>query len=553
MTNNPPALRQSTSNAVCRWQSRTCTATFTSPTADKALIVLSAVLGGGCGTQVIPPPGFVLIRDRTEDNLQVVVWYYEGAPPMNAVSVYANDDRSMQVRAIEYSGAAQTLALDRVTVYTDESGHCNSGDSGIIAQPDEIIYSLIANRYASTSQSGYRGGLTRLFESVSPQWWNNWWDSDDDEDRTRCTHHHAICNSYGSWRHECQLSSDRDWIAILCTFRGGSSGPKRMTSLLAPPIMATSGVTGHLSAFGIFTSTRAPVMLNTTVGNTAAMLPFNYQFRLNGLLLGQGTNFDVMSHDGLYGYQMRTSDDDQPRGDGSLRGVDLQSARQILFQLEVGGSQEELEQLLGVLYRTLIPQRDIDWELIWRHPAQEPRMVWCRPIQLPRAIDDKTSVLAPQKVALLCADPRHYSAVARRVYIPVTPAGVATPLLTTAHNDGDIPAYPVVRIVGPSSGPPVSRVELVNRAGQVTFDVALTLPARSVLIGDMGARVTGAPRSTITLDGQSKYGSWQLPRAPFRIDPAPFALNGDNDIFLRTTPPGAPVVCSLDYRDTWAG
>jgi hypothetical protein len=69
----------------------------------------------------------------------------------------------------------------------------------------------------------------------------------------------------------------------------------------------------------------------------------------------------------------------------------------------------------------------------------------------------------------------------------------------------------------------------------------------------MDARVTGAPRSTITLDGVSKYGAWQLPRSPFRIDPDPYAVDGDNVLYMRTEPAGVPLVCTLDYRDTWAG
>lgn len=282
------------------------------------------------------------------------------------------------------------------------------------------------------------------------------------------------------------------------------------------------------------------------------MLPFAYQFRLNGLLVGDNTPYAVNSHEGLYGYSMRTSDDDQSRGDGALRGVDLQSARHVLFEIEVGGTETEVEQLLGVLYRTLAPQRDVDWELVWRHPSQAARMIRCRPVEMPRQVDDTRTKLAPQPVQLRAADPRHYSAVAKRVEVAVTPAGEA-PVYTTVTNDGNIAAYPRITIVGPPTGQAVSRIELVNASGLVTFDVQMTLPARGVLVGDMEARVTGAPRSTITLDGQSKYGSWQLPREPFRLDADPFVTNGDNQLYLRTEPPGAPVTCTLDYRDTWAG
>ena len=549
MANQPPTLRQSSSNSMCRGEGRNLTATFSAPTIAKNLIVVTAVLGGGSVCTLTAPAGFVLIRDKTVGRLQVAMWYYEGAPITNSVTINASNDRSMQIRIKEYSGAAQTLALDKVAVLTNISDRCDSGYTGITAQADEVVVAAVANRHASCTQSGFSGGLTRLFESVSPQYYGRY-GSNVDDDRTRLTFHHLIANAIGSYRLYCYLSSYRDWIAIIATFRGGSSGPKRMTSTLADPVLRQSG-SGTLTAFGPLKSTVAPAMLSTA-GGSGQILPFVFQFKFNGLLLGINSRYDVVSHDGLYGYNMRTSDDDQPRGDGAQRGVDLQSSRQVLFQIEVGGVENEVEQLIGVLYKTLRPQRDTDWELIWRHPAMGARLIRCRPIELPREVNDTRTKLAPLPVQLRAADPRHYSAILKSVVVPVTPAG-SEPVTITVTNEGDIPAYPVITIMGPSSGPPVNRVELVNNTGLVSFDVQLTLPFRTVLVGDMDARVTGAPRSSVTLDGVPKYGSWQLPRTPFRIDPAPDAPDGENVLFVRTDPPGAPIVCTLDYRDSWAG
>lgn len=150
-------------------------------------------------------------------------------------------------------------------------------------------------------------------------------------------------------------------------------------------------------------------------------------------------------------------------------------------------------------------------------------------------------------------DPRHYSAVPKTVTIPVTPAGASDVLATSVINAGDIEAYPLIRIVGPPSGEPVSRIELVNATADVTFDVTASIPPKATLLGDMEARITGAARSVITLDGQSKYGSWQPPREPFFIAPDPVAPGGVNALFLRTVPAGAAVTCTLEYRDCFAG
>lgn len=552
-----PSLRQAASNTVCKGQSRQCTVTFNEPTTEKNLVVLVCVAGGGAAvTPTVVPSGFTFLRSASTGGMTMTMWYWEGAPRLTSITVTSPADRSLQVRAMEYNGVAQSNALDRITVRTPASSSSDSVDTGVTgtpAQPDHLVVSVVANRHASTVQSGFIGGLSRLFESVSPQYFGLW-GSNADSDRTRMTVHEVVAYAFRSWQLLCRLSSMREWISFIVIFRGGSSGPKRLTSTTAPPMIATNGPAGSamLSAFGKFTSTRAaPVM--STQGGTATMLPFAYQYRANGLLLGVNTRYHVVSHDGLYGYTMRTSDDDQPRGDGALRGVDLQSAREILLMLEVDGVEAEVEQLLGVLYRAVTPQRDLDWEFVWRHPSQGARMIRCRPVELPREVTHDRTKLAPQAIQLRAADPRHYSAVAKHVEIPATPAGVTEPLRVSVVNAGDIPAYPRITIVGPKTGAAVNRVELVNETGLVTFDVQLTLPPRSVLVGDMEARVTGAPRSSITMDGQSKYGSWQLPRAPFRIDPAPYAIDGENLLYLRTDPPGADVTCTLDYRDTWAG
>lgn len=544
-----PTLRQSTSNAVASGQARSVTATLTEPTVQGNLIVVIAISSGGSAAVLTGPTGFTLIRDRSVGNLRIAVWYREGAPPTSSFVVTINMDRSLQVRVMEYAGAAQSGALDRVTVLTNTSQQPVTGTSGATAQADEIIVACIGNRYASTTQSGFSGGLTRLFEQVSPQYWG-FFATDADENRTRLTVHQLVSATIGSFSLSALLSSVRDWIAVLCTFKGGSSGPKRFSSTLASPALQISG-SGGLTAFGPLKSTGAAPAL--TVTGSANIGPFVYQYLLNGLLIGQGTSYEVISHEGLEGWDIRTSDDDQPRGDGALRGIDLQSARQLVFEVEVLGSQTEVETRIDALYRALVPQRDEDWDLVWRHPGRPLRMLRCRPTQLTRELDWARSILTSQPIALRAADPRHYSAVLHRTEIPVTPAGAATPTTIAVTNTGNIAAHPLITVTGPTSGPQVTRVSLVNVTTDVAFDVATVIPARATLIGDMEARATGAPRSAITLDGQSKYGSWQLPRTPFRIDADPVAPGGVNTLYLETVPAGAPISCVLAYRDTWAG
>jgi hypothetical protein len=544
-----PQLQQSAFNSICKGESRVVRATFETPTSQGNLLFVSAVITGGWSSvSGADPAGFTLIRDRFVDGLQVVCWYREGAPATSSVEITVSSDRAVQLRAFEYSAAAQTNALDKVTVLTSFSSRCDTGTTGNTAQADSIVIATIANRYASTTQSGFTGGLIKLFESVTPQTWHS--GSNSDSDRSRCSHHHFISNSIASWFCRSYLSSQRGWIAILCTFKGGSSGPKRMSSLNANPVVNTeaSGGSAVLSAFGPLKSTSQPAMLQTTTGGWARIAPANYQYLLNGwtgLRIGHGTQWRVESVEGLEGWVVRTSDDDLPRGDGALRGVDLQGSRLVQIKVNTSGTRAEVEDQMDTLYRALLPQKDQDWELIWRHPGRPVRILRCRPVDLTRELNQLEALLNNQVIQLRAADPRHYSVEEHTIDIPVTPSDAVNPVITTVTNAGNGPAYPEIRVI--SAGDEVTRVLLENVTHDLAFDVRALLPDGSALVGDMEARATGAPRSIVTIDGISKYGGWQHPRDAFRLNP------GANDLQLSTEPAGADVEATITYRDTWSG
>lgn len=547
-----PTLRQTAGNSCGSGQSRSVTVTLTQPTIEKNLIVIFAVSTHG-DANMTAPAGYTLIRDKSQGDLRCAMWYRESAPATSSVTITTNRDRSVQVRVMEYAGASQSGSLDQITVITSQDNRPRTGITGTIAQADSIVVAGIANHYASTVQSGFSGALTRLIETVSPQQWG-FGRSDSDDLRSRLTVHHCITNSVAQFFLECLLSSTRHWIAILVVFKGGSLGPARMSSTVtATTNELTTAGSGSLTAFGPLASvnlstTGASPML-VTDGVQARIGPFNYQYRLGGwtgLLIGASTDYRVDETDGLEGWELRTSDDDLPRGDGSLRGVDLQAARQVLFKLGAEGTEEQIEQAMDILFRALVPQRDSDWELIWRHPGRPLRMMRARPINLQRELTPQQAVNPDQEFVVRAADPRHYSAFVRQATIPNT-IGSATPIPTGVLNEGNGFAYPTIRIAGPTSGPPVTRVQLTNSSNDVAFVVEAVLPTGSTLQGDMEARATGAPRSVVTIDDQSKYGAWQHPRDTWRLDP------GNNAVFLQTVPAGAPVTCVLTYRDTWSG
>lgn len=538
-------MRQNAGAEIATGQAYECRVVLDEPTIDNNLVIVVAVLTGSHAKITRPPDGFTLIRERIEGDLKVAVWYRQAAPSMSSVTVGLSHRKAMQVRVFEYRYGHQSNALDKVAVFTSTTNLCRTGTL-ITAQDDSIIFAVVANRNASCTQQGFTGGLIKLVESTSPLTGAGI-DTDIDDRRTRLTVHQAVTTAITTVGLTAKLSSARNWVAMLISFRGGSLGPARLTSRKGGGLRF--GGTAALTVFGALRTVTTAVNDPLRVGGKVQMRigPFDYQYRLNGwdgLLIGAGTGYDVVSIDGLEGWDMRTSDADQPRGEGALRGTDLQAPRLIVFQVDAGGTETEVETALDLLYRALIPQRDEDWELIWRHPGRPLRLLRCRPTNLIRGLDYRTTLLQEQKFALRCADPRHYAAGETIVAIPPSPA--AAPSETSVVNIGNAPAYPLIRVVGAGSTP-VTRIELVNTTTDVTFDVQAILPAGATLLGDMPARSSGAPRSIVTIDGQSKYGGWQFPREAFRLNP------GLNSIALRTVPDGAPVTCTLTYRDTWSG
>lgn len=550
-----PELVQSAYNTVGKEQSRVCTATFSQPTRPGSLIVAIVAAAGTLPSDVhMHSSGFTKIGERGLRDIQGAVYVRANAPSMISVQFHTEDaDKSMQVRLIEYSGISQAAnVIDRINIESSDSDSPHTGYTGTTSQADELVLGVVISQYASTAQYGWTGGFTRLYENTSPQSYRG--ESDRDWERSRMSVHQIITTQTGTFQLKGRLSTDRRWMGFIVSLRGGTSGPLRMTSKLQPPTLVTGG-RGNLSVFGPLQSKAQPPVLVT--GGRGWVAPFNYQYRLggrNGLLIGSGTNFHVQGTEGLNGWVVRTSDEDRPRADGAYRGIDLAGSRNVIFHMNVGRGRDEVERNMDALYRALIPQRDTDWELIWRHPTHGVKMLRVRPGDLLRDRNNKQLIFASQDFVLRAADPRHYSAVPKRISIPVTPPSlIDDPIKTKVFNIGNSPAYPVITITGPTSGEPVTRVQLVNETALVNFELTMILQAGSTVTADMDARITGAPRSVISLDGQSKYGAWQLPREPFRIDSDPTGFGGYNELSLRTVPEGAPITCTLEYRDTWYG
>src|SRR5690606_25605130 len=118
-------------------------------------------------------------------------------------------------------------------------------------------------------------------------------------------------------------------------------------------------------------------------------------------------------------FEVRTSDSDQPRGDGGIRGLDYVAPRTIAFELvawDVGdGDGWTYEATWAAVREALRPSRDTAFPLTFKRPGQPERLIYCRPVSLVRQEQWSTfgrSGYPP--IVLRAVDPRIYSTEVRR-------------------------------------------------------------------------------------------------------------------------------------------
>lgn len=287
------------------------------------------------------------------------------------------------------------------------------------------------------------------------------------------------------------------------------------------------------------------------------------QYAYRGLTFGRNCDIMVNRAEGFEGFEARTSDSDQPRGDGALRGLDYVAPRTIAFELntwEPDGDGAVYEAGWATIRRTFAPSREADHELTFKRPGAPERMIRCRPIQLVRSEDWKQfNRYGYPPVVLRAVDPRIYSTEEHSAnLLPYNVSGGGTDFgidfaadFTGAatfelvvNNDGDADAFPLIRFYGPSSDS-FTAVQLINSTTGQTLDIATTVASGSILTADMAAAVTGAPRDVISMDGASRYGAWALPRRPFALAP------GDNLLRMLVTGTSTGVIANLTWHDTW--
>lgn len=274
---------------------------------------------------------------------------------------------------------------------------------------------------------------------------------------------------------------------------------------------------------------------------------------------GPGSDYRILSEEGLEGFEVRVGDRELPREDGSIPGLHLVSSREFMIVVRVEGvDDEDLETKLAALEVATVPSRSTEHRYVFLEAGRAERFIRARVTRRSRPRDAELVGAHTAEVSIMfrAADPRIYSSALKSINVPVfeasgggfdlpadLPINMTAPsqALGNATNDGARDAYPLLRFQYVSGT--VTGVLLTNLTNGDVLDIDTTLTAGQTLVADMGAliRATGDP--VVYIGSASRYGDWQLPRDPFRLS------SGSNLLKLEVSG-GGSVVGNVSWRDT---
>ncbi|MFF2571221.1 phage distal tail protein [Streptomyces sp. NPDC058084] len=210
----------------------------------------------------------------------------------------------------------------------------------------------------------------------------------------------------------------------------------------------------------------------------------DWQMDIGGILLGTGTDIPIGDVEGIGVPELRTQDVENPAGDGSFPGIDLYGPRTV--RLEAGirtpGEPARGLDLLAQLQRVAdepairqTPGAQAVLRMQW--PGRTTRRLYGR-LRRVEATSTATTVNGwiPLDVEFVAHDPRFHADDASALTLALSSDGlgglrapIVAPVTTGVavpderrgwlRNEGDLPAWPSLRITGPCSNPRIRHVE----------------------------------------------------------------------------------------------
>ena len=279
----------------------------------------------------------------------------------------------------------------------------------------------------------------------------------------------------------------------------------------------------------------------------------DFQIELAGLLMGAGTNYNLVSIDGLAVPPVRTADTTLQRRHGATAGDDFLGGRGVVLGIEVlaNAAGEDVDVLAAALQGALIPgQSDVvlEFQLPGRAGGGRRRITG-----RPRAHSDPHDLRRAHGIPTLlieffAPDPRIYDATPDSVTInlpasgsgssfpwtfPVNFGGTSESGAIVVTNEGNFESLPVFRIDGPVVNP-----EIENVTTGETLSMTIEIGASDYLEID-----TSEP--SVLLNGTAS-------RFP-NVDTAstfPTLAPGDNELRFRASTDTAATL-EIDWRSAW--
>ena len=244
----------------------------------------------------------------------------------------------------------------------------------------------------------------------------------------------------------------------------------------------------------------------------------DYTATYEGLTLGPGTNYDIISVEGWLNRDVQISTPNLPRYHGGLVGDSYHLERRVILTVDVFGTTVANRR---TLLKAFQPQVDSESPFVLTLPGETAQRISCRPQRAVSRIDIFSELgLARFVIELVASDPAIYDDLgeSRTLIVFASSAGLSYPVTypkaygaggsgagTILNNLGDWETWPTLKINGPSSG------NLTNPIVEnVTTGKKIELNANGGVSIGVGQQLIvethPAIRSILFATGASRYG-----------------------------------------------
>lgn len=210
----------------------------------------------------------------------------------------------------------------------------------------------------------------------------------------------------------------------------------------------------------------------------------DWQYDIGGVVIGTGTNVQVIETTGLGRPPVRDNDVDQPSMDGAFAGPDYWTARQVQFDaaIRIPGDPDACHDLVAALQAAtdasavrLVGGQGLTLRI--KRPGRPVKQLTVRARKLDPEYKQVIHGYVPLDMEFLAHDPTFYADSDSVTDVPIgwlTGGGFAAPVVAPIYvqsgtvaadrpgwaiNDGDADAWPILRVYGPCATVTVTNAE----------------------------------------------------------------------------------------------